>query len=293
MTVMQQTGIPKPTADSQLHLYLAWGCPFCHRVLAALELTGMKRHVGITWVSNIKGESGWEISPGDDPLYNELNIKAVYQRLEPDVDHVPAVPMLVDIASRTLLSTSSPQMTRFFTQGMHRAYPVERDLCPSDLLEQIDNMNSWLHVNINRAVYQVGFATQQSDYEEKVTKLFHSLGELEARLAMRPYLLGNRLTESDLFLLATLVRFDSVYYPLFRCSVRRIADYTALSDYLVRLQSVDQIAETFDHELIREHYFCSTMHVNGEVRNLNPSRLIPMDLYVYYQATIEENGETS
>ena len=166
-------------------------------------------------------------------------------------------------------------MTRFFSRGMNEAYAVKRDLCPVELTNEIDSMNTWLHANINRAVYQIGFANGQTDYEAKVMKLFQSLGELESRLAASPYLLGNKLTESDLCLLATLVRFDSVYYLLFRCSVRRISDYGALSGYLARLQSINGIAGTYDHALIREHYYCSTMHVNGEIRDLNPSRIIP------------------
>jgi putative glutathione S-transferase len=291
MTTKQHSMIPRPSNESRLHLYLAWGCPFCHRVLAALELTGLKEHVSRTWVRNIKGANGWEISADDDPLFGELNINGVYQHLEPDIEHVPSVPLLVDLSSKTLLSNSSSQMTRFFSQGMNGGYTVKRNLCPVDLIVAIDGTNAWLNANISRAVYQVGFAHEQSDYEAKVMKLFQSLDKLETCLSASPYLLGDMLTESDLYLLATLVRFDSVYYPLFRCSVRRITDYVALSEYLERMQSIPGIAATYDHALIREHYFCSTMHVYGEIRDLNPSRLIPMDLYVYYQATMEITGE--
>ena len=107
---------------------------------------------------------------------------------------------------------------------------------PARPVEQIDTMNAWLHDNINTAVYTVGFASEQRDYELKVAKLFRSLDELDSRLTNQPYLLGNTITESDLYLLATLVRFDTIYYPLFRCTYRRIADYPALSDYLRRLE---------------------------------------------------------
>ncbi len=84
--------IPKPTDDSRLHLYLAWGCPFCHRVMAALALTGLTKHVTITWMRNIKGPAGWEIAPGDDPLFAETSLKRVYERLEPNSDQRPVCP---------------------------------------------------------------------------------------------------------------------------------------------------------------------------------------------------------
>ncbi len=156
-----------------------------------------------------------------------------------------------------------------------------RELIPADLVEQIDAMNAWLHDHVNRAVYMVGFATDQADYEEKVGNLFSSLDELESRLAAQPYLMGNTLTESDLYLLATLERFDSVYYLLFKCSYRRIADYPVLSNYRERLRAIDGVAETYNHVCTKEHYFCSVMHVGGEVRDLNPSRLVPVDPFTH------------
>jgi len=272
-----EPGIARATRESRLHLYAARGCPFCHRVLLALALTDLEGRVGVTWMRNVKGEAGWEIVPGDDPLFGETTLKGVYERLEPGVDQRPSVPLLVDASSNTLLSSSSAAMTRFVARGLNGACPVDRDLAPAGLVERIDRMNEWLHDNVNRQVYKVGFSNTQSEYEERVAGLFRSLDELEARLSARPYVLGGALTESDLYLLATLVRFDSVYHPLFKCSYRRIAEYPALSAYLERLQAMDGVAATYDHRLTKEHYFRSVMHVAGEVRDLNPSRLVPVD----------------
>jgi putative glutathione S-transferase len=164
---------------------------------------------------------------------------------------------------------------------MNGKYPVDRDLAPAELIEKIDSMNAWLHDNINRAVYVVGFAKEQQDYQEKVMHLFKSLDVMERRLANQPFLLGNSITESDLYLLATLVRFDNIYYPLFRCTYRRIVDYPALSSYLKRLEAIDGVPDTYDHALNKQHYFCSVMHVGGEILDFNPSRLIPVDPNMY------------
>jgi len=277
--------IPRPTSESRLHIYVAWGCPFCHRVLAALALTGLTERVTYTWMRNIKGPAGWEIAPGDDPLFAETSLKRVYERLEPDTERRSSVPLLVDLSSNTLLSTSSSQMTRFFARGMNGAYPVDRDLAPVHIAKQVDSMNTWLHDRVNRAVYAAGFAAEQQDYDEKVSKLFESLDKLEARLAEQLYLLGDTVTESDLYLLATLVRFDNVYYPLFRCSYRRISDYPGLSEYLQRLQAIDGIEATYDHSLNKQHYFCSVMHVGDNILDFNPSRVVPVDPQMYERLT--------
>lgn len=282
MSVKNSVGvkIPRPTLESRLHLYLAWGCPFCHRVLVALALTGLRERITYTWMRNVKGPAGWEIAPGEDPLFGEYFLQNVYERLQPGVDTVPSVPLLVDLPTKALLSSDSAQITRFIAAGMNGAYGVERELVPAHRVDRVDSMNAWLHHNINRAVYRVGFAEGQEEYERRTAGLFLSLDSLEARLAVRPYLLGDRPCESDTFLLPTLLRFDGVYYPLFRCCYRYIADYPALSDYLARMQEIDGVADTYDHNLTRLHYFCSVMHVGGEVRDLNPSRLMPVEPYV-------------
>lgn len=258
--------------DARLHAYLAWGCPFCHRVFAALVLTGLQNKISISWMENIKGPAGWKLAPKTDPLYAEDSLKKIYQRLDPDSEHRPSVPLLVDLSSKQLVSTSSKDITRLITTGLNGRHATNCDLVPANLIDAIDRSNAWLHTNINRAVYQVGFSSETSEYEVKVARLFRSLDELERQLSARPFLLGNVLTESDIFLLATLVRFDNVYYPLFRCNVRRIADYPALSDYLARLKAIEGMSETFDPDLIVEHYFQSVIHVGGQLRRLHPGQ---------------------
>lgn len=281
MTAKEPNTIPQPTDKTMFHMYVARGCPFCHRVLATLALTGLKDQVTYTWMRNVKSEAGWEIEPGKDPLFGANFLREVYEQLEPGAGRRKSVPLLVDLSSKTLLSISSAEMTRYFARGMNGAHSVPRELSPVDLVEQIDAMNAWLHSHVNRAVYTVAFATEQADYEEKVGNLFRSLDELESRLTTQSYLLGNTLTESDLYLLATLERFDSVYYPLFKCGYRRIADYPVLSNYHERLAAIDGVAETYSHACTKEHYYRSVMHVDGQVRDLNPSRLVPVDPFTH------------
>lgn len=278
MVTINALNTPVYTQDKtlKLHLYLAWACPFCHRVLAALVLAGFSEQVSITWMRNIKKAAGWEIPTGDDPLFGETTLARIYEKLNPHNSHAPSVPLLVDLNSEKLLSASSTEITRFFSTGMDGAYPVKRQLAPSLLVDKINCMNQWLHENINRAVYRVGFATEQNDYEIKASQLFKAIDKLEQRLGQQTFLLGDMLTESDVYLLATLVRFDSVYYPLFRCSYRYISSYPLLSEYLSRLCAIEGIADTYSITLNKQHYYCSVMHVDGEIRDLNPSRIIPV-----------------
>lgn len=279
MDIVDTLSIPisAPHRESNLHLYLAWACPFCHRVLAALVLTGLTEQIGITWMRNIKSAAGWEIAAGDDPLFGETMLQGIYEKLDSYGKHKPSVPLLVDRSSKKLLSTSSAQITRFFSTGMNGNFPVKLQLAPLPIRDNINYMNQYLHENINRAVYRVGFATKQSEYESRVHTLFDAIDTLEQRLGQQAFLFGDFLTESDLYLLATLVRFDSVYYPLFRCNYRHIADYPTLSEYLRLVCSLEGIADTYNASLNIQHYYCSTIHMDGEIRFLNPSGNIPVD----------------
>ena len=261
--------------NAKLHLYLAWGCPFCHRILAALVVTGLLDKVTITWTKNIKGPKGWEIEPSQDPLFSAQTLKAVYQRLQPASETRYSVPLMVDLQNKSFVSNDSPEIVRFISTGFEGLHRVERIIAPMSLREQIDAKNQWLHDEVNRAVYLVGFATDPSDYETKRARLFKSLQRLNKHLQDHDFLIGDRLTESDLFLFATLERFDAIYYWLFKCNLNRLEDYTYLSDYLKRLREIDGLVDTYNAELTVEHYYLSTMHVRGEVRELNPSKTIP------------------
>lgn len=255
----------------QLHLYLAWACPFCHRVIAALHVTGLIDLVSISWMDNIKKEEGWRMEPGADPLFGVESLSNVY-RLLSDKNTRASVPLLVDKKAKRLLSDDSSKITRFVTTGFHGLFDVKRNLIPLQMMDQINKFNCWLQHNINRKVYQIGFARSQRDYEEGIIELFQSLDALEMQLKQTDFLLGSQLTESDLYLFATLVRFDCIYFPLFKCNYKRIADYPLLTEYIQRLQQIDGISRSYHSELNREHYFNSVMHVDGVAKRLYPSQ---------------------
>ena len=269
---------PDPIEPSKepFRLYAAWGCPFCHRVLAGLHLTGLEDRMSITWMKDVKRDNGWEIEDDQDPIFSASFIKEVYAATAPGEDHRPAVPILISEATRELVSTESPAMLRFIATGFAGQYPTRINLCPDELREDINELNAWLHDHINRAVYTVGFAQEQADYERKAYRLFEDLDAMEQRLADSEYLFGQRLTESDLFLSATLRRFDMVYSPLFRCSLKRVADYPALSSYLSRVIEQPGMVASFNLERTKRHYFKSLIHTNAGTLNPNPSGIVPI-----------------
>jgi putative glutathione S-transferase len=143
------------------------------------------------------------------------------------------------------------------------------DLYPEELRAEIDGLNERIYPSLNNGVYRAGFATTQIAYEEAFIEVFTMLDELEQRLAgTGPFLLGHRLTEADVRLFVTLVRFDAAYNGLFKCNLRRLVDYPALSRYLNRMLSVPGIRETVSIDHIKRGYY--------SIKALNPSGIVPL-----------------
>ncbi|HEY5624519.1 MAG TPA: glutathione S-transferase C-terminal domain-containing protein, partial [Gammaproteobacteria bacterium] len=227
-------------------------------------------------MNDIKRESGWEIEDAPDPVFGASLIKEIYEAADPGADHRPAVPLLVNVKTRTLASTESPAILRYIATGFAGREHVRIDLCPDDLREEINALNRWLHDHINRAVYTVGFAREQSDYENQAFALFRDLDTLNERLSGSTFLFGDRLTESDLFLYGTLRRFDIVYGPLFRCSLKRVADYGGLSRFVANIAEQPGMSESFNRARTKIHYFKSLIHSPAGTLDPNPSGVVPI-----------------
>lgn len=142
-----------------------------------------------------------------------------------------------------------------------------KDYYPANLRSEIDEINSFVYNHINNGVYKVGFATEQSVYEEACHKLFVALETLEKRLATQRYLIGDTLTEADWRLFTTLIRFDCVYHTHFKANIKQLKDFPHLQQYLLQLYRMPKIANTVNFKHIKQHYYYS--HVN-----INPTRIV-------------------
>ena len=143
------------------------------------------------------------------------------------------------------------------------------DYYPVNLRAEIDDINDIIYKNINNGVYKTGFSRTQSSYDDAVQKLFSSLDMIENRLEEQDYLVGNMLTEADIRFAPTLLRFDSVYYVHFKCSLKKISEFKNISRYLKKLFEIDAIRSTTNFEHIKRHYYFSHEHIN-------PHRIIPI-----------------
>jgi putative glutathione S-transferase len=263
------------------HLYVGYACPWAHRTLIYRELKGLTSLIGISAVNSYMGAEGWTFAPGPETLPDEVNgvqrIYELYLIAEAQYSGRATIPILWDKRDRTIVSNESSEIIRMLNSAFDAVGANANDFYPPALRAEIDELNALVYPNINNGVYRAGFATTQDAYEEAAGQVFAALDTLERRLATRRYLTGPRLTEADVRLFTTLIRFDPVYHGHFKCNVRRIVDYPNLWGYTRDIYQLPGIAGTVHVDAIKRHYY-------GSHANINPSGIVPSGPAIDYLA---------
>ncbi|WP_375454143.1 glutathione S-transferase family protein [uncultured Methylobacterium sp.] len=257
-------------APGRYHLYVSLACPWAHRTLIVRALKCLEDAVSVSVVDPHMGAEGWVFgdSPGATPdtVNGASRLYEIYLAADPAYTGRVTVPVLWDRARGTVVSNESAEIVRMLNAAFGGSGP---DLYPEDLRDAIDAVNARVYDRVNNGVYKAGFATDQSVYAEAFAALFDELDALEARLDRARYLCGARLTEADIRLFTTLVRFDAVYVGHFKCNRRRIADYPNLSNYLRDLHALPGVAGTVNLTHIKRHYYESHP-------TINPTGIVPL-----------------
>ncbi|CYX05782.1 glutathione S-transferase family protein [Streptococcus suis] len=259
--------------SGRYHLYISLACPWASRTLIMRKLKGLEDHISLSVVHPLMLENGWtfEDGPGviQDTLFNSDYLYQVYLKANPTYSGRVTVPVLWDKKTNTIVSNESAEIMRMFNSAFNDITENYDDYYPANLQAEIDAMNDFVYPNINNGVYKAGFSTSQAVYEKEVKNLFAALDKLEEHLADKDYLVGNRLTEADIRLFTTLVRFDPVYFGHFKCNIKALVDYPNLWDYTKRIYNHSGIAETVDFDHIKQHYY-------GSHKTINPTGIVPV-----------------
>jgi putative glutathione S-transferase len=255
------------------HLYVSLACPWAHRTLIMRQLKGLEAAIGVSVVHWHLTDQGWEFKDGPgatgDQLYGHQYLYQIYSEAKPGYTGRASVPVLWDRETRTIVSNESAEIIRMLNRAFDRVGAHGPDFYPAPLRATIDAINALVYEHVNNGVYKAGFARRQDAYEEAATKLFQTLDELDDHLASRRYLAGEQITEADIRLFTTLVRFDPVYVGHFKCNLKRLVDYPNLWPYARELYQRPGIAGTVDFDHIKQHYYRSHARVN-------PSGIVPL-----------------
>lgn len=259
--------------SGRYHLYIGNPCPWCHRVALANAILNLPPFVTSSSLEDnplLASKGGWTFSKRNpDPLFNANDLKAVYDTCSPGYTGKITAPLLVDKKERKIVSNESKDIVRMMGKLKLKIDPDAINLYPDDLASAINSKNDWLYTNFNNAVYRAGFATEQAPYDEAVTAVASALKAIDDTLSESKYINGARITESDLFLLPTAVRFDAVYSVLFKCTGLRIADYKNTQRWIRDMYLLPGVEDTFDLKDAARSYY-------QQMFPLNPSRIVPL-----------------
>jgi putative glutathione S-transferase len=262
-----------PVEPGRYRLVVSLACPWAHRALIVRRLLGLEDALSVAVADPVQDHRSWRFTldeDGRDPVLGIRYLGEAYERARPGYDAGISVPAVVDVPSGRLVTNDYPQITLdLSTEWRDHQRPGAPDLYPERLRPAIDAVAAEVFRDVNNAVYQAGFAQSQQAYEAAYHRLFDRLDTLSEHLATRRYLVGDTITEADVRLFTTLVRFDAVYHGHFKCNRAKLTEMPVLWAYARDLYATPGFGDTVDFDHIKRHYYL--VHTG-----INPAGLVPV-----------------
>jgi len=261
-----------PVEPGRYRLVAARACPWANRTVIVRRLLGLEDVISLGQPGPTHDARSWtfDLDPdGRDPVLGIERIQDAYFRRFPDYPRGITVPAIVDVPTGQVVTNNFPQITLdFSTEWAEHHRPGAPELYPEHLREEIDAVNKRVFTEVNNGVYRCGFAGSQEAYDAAYDRLWTALDWLEERLAGQRYLAGDTITEADVRLFTTLVRFDAVYHGHFKCNRQKLSEMPVLWAYARDLFQTPGFGDTIDFVQIKQHYYI--VH-----EDINPTGVVP------------------
>ncbi|MGK5173092.1 glutathione S-transferase family protein [Geodermatophilus sp. CPCC 205761] len=261
-----------PVEPGRYRLVVAPACPWANRAVIVRRLLGLEQAISLASCGPVHDERSWtfDLDPGGrDPVLGYERLQEAYFARDPAYSRGITVPAIVDVPTRALVTNDFAQITLdFSTEWTAHHRDGAPDLYPEKLRDEMDEVMQRVYTDVNNGVYRCGFAPTQSAYDEAYRRLFTALDWLSERLSDRRYLMGGTITEADVRLFTTLVRFDAVYHGHFKCNRQKLTELPVLWAYARDLFQTPGFGDTIDFTQIKTHFY--VVH-----RKLNPSGTVP------------------
>jgi glutathionyl-hydroquinone reductase len=263
---------PWPVEAGRYRLVAARACPWANRSVIVRRLLGLEQAISLGIAGPLHDERSWRFhnDPDNrDPVLGIEWLREAYEKAQPGYDDGVTVPTMVEVATGKAVTNNFQQLTLdFSTQWREFHRPGAPNLYPEALRAEIDEVIEGVYHDVNNGVYKCGFASSQGAYERAYDTLFARLDALSERLAGQRYLIGDTITEADVRLWVTLVRFDPVYHGHFKCNRQKLSEMPVLWAYARDLFQTPGFGDTIDFAQIKQHYY-------GVHLGINPSGIVP------------------
>ncbi|MEU9981821.1 glutathione S-transferase C-terminal domain-containing protein [Streptomyces sp. NPDC050856] len=261
-----------PVEAGRYRLVVSRACPWASRSLVVRRLLGLEDALSLAVADPVQDEGGWRFTldpDGRDPVLGIRYLSEAYRARERDHAGGVSVPAVVDVPSGRLVTNDYHRITLDLAtewRALHR--DGAPDLYPEALRDEIDERMESVYRDINNGVYRAGFAERQESYDAAYGRLFARLDQVSEHLSTRRYLVGDTITEADVRLFTTLVRFDAVYHGHFKCNRNKLTEDRVLWAYARDLFQTPGFGDTVDFDHIKRHYY--QVH-----EDINPTRIVP------------------
>jgi putative glutathione S-transferase len=254
-------------------LVVSRACPWASRALVSRRLLGLEDALSLAVADPVQDDRSWRFTldpDGRDPVLGIRYLSEAYDKRETGYPGGVSVPAIVDVPSGRLVTNDYQQITLDLAtewRALHRAGAP--DLYPEARRAEIDEVMADVYRDVNNGVYRAGFATGQEEYEAACAGVFRQLELLAPRLERQRYLVGDTITEADIRLFTTLVRFDAVYHGHFKCNRWKLTENPVLWAYVRDLFQTPGFGDTVDFDHIKRHYY--QVHTG-----VNPTGIVPL-----------------
>ncbi|MFE4218330.1 glutathione S-transferase family protein [Streptomyces sp. NPDC056844] len=262
-----------PVKSGRYRLVVSRACPWASRALVSRRLLGLESALSLAVADPVQDDRSWRFTldeGGKDPVLGIGYLSEAYDARERGYPGGVSVPAIVDVPTRALVTNDYQQITLDLATewtALHR--PGAPDLYPERLRAEIDEVMDGIYRDVNNGVYRAGFASGQAEYEAAYVDVFRRLDLVSERLAGQRYLVGDTITEADIRLFTTLVRFDAVYHGHFKCNRSKLAEDPVLWAYVRDLYQTPGFGDTVDFDHIKRHYY--QVHTG-----INPTGIVPL-----------------
>ncbi|HVM21290.1 MAG TPA: glutathione S-transferase C-terminal domain-containing protein [Egibacteraceae bacterium] len=261
-----------PVEPGRYRLVVSRACPWANRSIIVRRLLGLEAVLSMGVCGPTHDERSWtfDLDPGGrDPVLGYERLQEAFFARFPDYSKGITVPAIVDVPTGQVVTNDYPQITLdLSTQWRAHHRDGAPDLYPEHLRDEMDEVMELVYHDVNNGVYRCGFAGAQDSYEKAYCRLFDRLDWLSERLAGRRYLMGDTITEADIRLFTTLVRFDPVYHGHFKCNRHKLTEMPVLWAYTRDLFQTPGFGDTIDFVHIKRHYY--EVHTD-----INPTQVVP------------------
>jgi len=291
-------------APDRYHLYLSYACPGSHRVLLMRQLKGLQDVISVTilhpvwkltcpeldkhrgWVfgnadapafSNTIGRGGpfpaqFDATTQPDPLHADSeSIRDLYDACGDNAGKY-TIPILYDKHHDTIVNNEASDISYMMNSSFNEfAQFPHRDLYQATTAHELQATNVWMAPLMIHGVYRCGFAKTQEQYQVALSNLCAAFDRADTILQKQRFLTGDRLTDADLRLFVSLVRFDEVYAVYFKANARLVVLTPALLQYCRDIYHLPGLAETVQMDHIKSHFYAS--HAEWNKYSIGPAGL--------------------